>query len=346
MHDLPLVSVIMPIRDEGSHIERTLSAVLDQDYPHERLEVIVAEGLSRDDTRERVLAMSRRDPRVRLVDNPHGIVSTGFNRALAEARGSVIVRMDGHTQTPRDYVRHCVLELERTGADNVGGRWTSVGEGPFGRAVALAMSSPFGVGDALFRWSSREGWVDTVPFGAWRRELFERVGPFDEELVRNQDDEHNCRIRERGGRVYLSARLSSRYTVRGTPRALWKQYFEYGLWKVRVLQLHPRQMRPRQFAPPLLVAALGAVAVLSLVWPGGPWPLIVVGGVYAATCLGASLVAVVRHGSPLELIPRVAAAFAILHLAYGTGFLAGLVRFCHRWRVRADRPDTAQPATT
>src|SRR5262245_34169273 len=200
--DLPLVTVIMPVRQEAGFIARSLGAVLAQEYPVERLEVLVADGGSTDGTREIVQAHQARHPNLRLVDNPGQIVPTGLNAALRHARGEVIVRVDGHTEIAPDYVLECVSALRRMGADNVGGRMNAIGEGPFGEAVALATSSPFGIGNARFHYSDREEWVDTVYMGAWPREVFARIGLFDEELVRDQDEEFNYRLLGLGGRIW------------------------------------------------------------------------------------------------------------------------------------------------
>ncbi|HWC64859.1 MAG TPA: glycosyltransferase, partial [Thermoanaerobaculia bacterium] len=268
---------------------------------------------------------------VTVVDNPEGIVPTGMNRAIAVARGDVVVRVDGHTIVDPDYVRQCVSALRRSGAQNVGGRMTAVGEGAFARAVAAATSSRFGVGGARFHYSGREEWVDTVYMGAWPKSVLDALGGFDPEMVRDQDDELNYRLRERGGRILLCPLIRSRYFNRPTVRSLARQYFQYGWWKVRVMQKHPRQMRPRQFAPPALAAGLGAAAAASLVWRPAVGALALLAGTYAAADLAASAAAARRSGaSPL----LVGVAFATLHLSYGFGFLSGLARFWNRWDVR------------
>src|SRR5262245_11255852 len=330
----PSVTVIMPIRNEASFIERSLGAVLAQDYPAEKLEVLIADGRSTDATRERVLSLGRGTPQVRVavVDNPGRIVPTGMNASIALARGEVIVRVDGHTIVERDYVQRTIEALTRTGADCVGGRMDPVSESAFGRAVALATSSPFGVGGARFHYSAREEWVDTVYMGGWRREVFERVGHFDEEMVRNQDDELSYRIRENGGRILLDPSIRSRYYPRTTPRSLWRQYFQYGYWKVRVMQKHPLQMRARQFAPPLMTAAL---AVSALAAPFAAWAragLALVGGAYLVANVIASAWTA-RRGDAASA-PWLPVVFAILHLSYGAGFLTGLLRFAGRWGER------------
>ena len=343
MSERPRVTVIMPIRNEASFIERSLGAVLAQDYPADRLEVLVADGLSTDKTREVVAELARRHPdiAVAVVDNPGRIVPTGMNACLRRASGEVIVRVDGHTIVEPDYVRRCVDALERTGADCAGGRMDPVSESGFGRAVALATASPFGVGGARFHYSSTEEWVDTVYMGAWRREVFDRVGRFDEEMVRNQDDELSYRIRARGGRVLLDPSIRSAYYPRSTLRSLWRQYFQYGYWKVRVLQKHALQMRARQFAPPAFVVALAALAAFAPFAAAGRAWLAGLVGVYLTANLAASAWAARRADA--RSAPWLPVVFAVLHVSYGAGFLAGLARFLGRWGDRAPAPVAARP---
>jgi glycosyltransferase involved in cell wall biosynthesis len=318
----------MPVRQEAVHVAATVGAVLAQDYPADRFEVVVADGMSDDGTREALEGLRKTHPNLVIVDNPGRIAPTGLNAAIRASRGSVIVRIDGHTRVAPDYVRACVSALERTGADNAGGKMTALGDGAFGEAVAAATSSPFGVGNARFHYSDREEWVDTVYLGAWPRRVFDRIGLFDEELVRDQDDELNYRLRASGGRILLSPSIRSWYTVRGTPTKLWRQYFQYGFWKVRVLQKHPRQMQPRQFVPGAFVAGLVGLCATAAVSPiarGGLAALALVYGV--ADVFAASAAARGRW----RLAPAIALTFPILHLAYGSGFLAGIVRFAGRW---------------
>ncbi len=329
--ELPRVSVILPVRNEARWIASCLDAVLAQDYPPAKLEILVADGASQDGTREFVSARARQDPRILLLDNPEHIVATGMNRALKQASGDVIVRVDGHTLIAPDYVRQCVLALTRTAAACVGGRMNAVGQGAVGRAVALATSSRFGVGGARFHYLEQAAWVDTVYLGAWRRDLFTRLGPFDEELVRNQDDELSYRIRAQGGQILLSPAIRSRYFCRATLGSLWRQYFQYGYFKVRVLQKHPRQMQPRQFIPPLFLLVL-LTSLLSA--PGSTtarFVLATISAAYTAANFGASLWTARRAWRTLPLLPPV---FACLHFAYGTGFLWGLLRFARRFGER------------
>jgi succinoglycan biosynthesis protein ExoA len=328
----PFVTVIMPIRNEADFIERSLGAILTQDYPHSKMEVLISDGMSNDSTRALIQDMAARHPNVSLsiIDNPGRIVPTGFNLALKQRKGDIVVRVDGHTIIAPDYVRECVSALERTGADNAGGRMNAFGQTTFGKAVALATSTPFGVGGARFHYSEDEEWVDTVYLGAWRSKVFDQIGGFDEEFVRNQDDEFNYRLRANNGRILLSPRIKSEYYPRSSPRALWRQYYQYGLYKVRVMQKHTLQMQPRHFAPVLLVAGLVVTALLAILVPS-MWVLFAgLAGVYAIANLGASAMTAFRsQPSYILILPLV---FAILHFSYGSGFAVGLVRFATRWR--------------
>ena len=325
------VSVLMPVRNEARFIERSLGAVLTQDYPHNLLEVIIADGMSTDNTRQIIhdLAASCPSIKVRIVDNPGLIVATGLNLALEQTHGDVIVRVDGHTIIAPDYVRQCVSALDASGADNVGGRMEAVSNSSFGKAVSLATSTPFGVGGGRFHYSRLQEWVDTVYMGAWPRQVFERIGLFDEEQIRNQDDELNYRLRGSGGRILLSPMIKSQYYNRSTPLSLWRQYYQYGYWKVRVMQKHPKQMRPRQFLPTLFVASLMLALVLAPFSTFALWGAVLVVGIYIGANFAAAVLTAVR--SDWRLVPHVALAFAILHLSYGLGFLAGLVKFWRCW---------------
>ena len=277
--------------------------------------------------------MQTRHANLRLIDNPGRIAPTAMNRGIDEARGDCIVRIDGHTIVDSDYVRESIAALRRSGAACVGGRMEAVSETLCGRVIACATSSPFGVGGARFHYSQQEETVDTVYLGAWWREQLKFVGGFDEELVRNQDDELNARFRERGMRVLLSPSIKSVYYNRSTIRKLWRQYYQYGYWKVRVMQKHPRGMCLRHFVAPAFV--LSIIVALMLAAFGGALglasllPLLAVTGVYLAANLTASISVARRHG--WSLLPLLPLAFATLHFAYGTGFLIGLIRFAARW---------------
>ena len=327
---LPLVAIILPIRNEAASIKTCLDAIIMQNYPQNLMNTLIIDGLSSDNSRELIKIFLRDHPKFRykIFDNPRKIVPTGMNIALRHALGEIIIRVDGHTIIAPDYIRQCVEALQSSGADNVGGKMNAVGMNAFGRAVAIATSSPFGVGGARFHFSEKEEWVDTVYMGAWPRRVFEKIGLFDEELVRDQDDEFNYRLREAGGKILLSPKIKSEYTVRGTPKSLWKQYFQYGYWKVRVLQKHPRQMSLWQFVPPIFVFVLFLFPFLAI-YPRLRIFAFLTPIAYLVANLSASIYGASRHGwRHLFLLLLV---YAILHLSYGLGFLVGLVRFWNRW---------------
>jgi glycosyltransferase involved in cell wall biosynthesis len=337
----PLVSVILPIRNEAQHIARSLGAVLAQDYPADRMEVMVVDGMSTDGTREIVESMRAGSHRVHLIDNARRIAPTALNAAIARARGEILVRVDGHCEIERDYVRRCVEHLRNDGVDGVGGPLQTIGESLVAGGIAVAMSSTFGVGDSAFRTvSNKTMLVDTIAFPAYTRDIVERVGLFDEELVRNQDDDYNYRLRKIGAKVLLASDVRSRYYSRSSLRSLWRQYFQYGYWKVRVMQKHPLQMRPRQFVPPLFVGALLlslAAAPFSFIF--GAWfalPCGLTAGSYAlANFLASGSITARRRDWSLFLLLPI--AFAILHVSFGLGFLVGLVKFRNRWGDHDDR---------
>lgn len=327
---LPFVTAIMPVRNEADWLERSLGAVLGQDYPMDRFELLVADGDSDDGSRKMLDEYARKDPRVKIIANPERIVATGLNRAIRAARGSVIARVDAHTVLANDYIRCGVDALERTGADNVGGPMVTSGGGPIGEAVSRAMGSRLGIG-ASFHFADNEHESDTTYMGMWPRAVFERVGLFDEELVRNQDDELNYRIRAAGGRVIVSPLLRSRYQNRQSWSALLRQFFDYGVWKVRVLQKHPRQMSLRHFIPPGFDLFLVAAIAASPFCPG-------LGRLAVAALLGYFLVmgavSIAGAGGVAGRL-RLFAAFTAIHHAWAMGFVFGFLRFAPRW-LRAE----------
>jgi cellulose synthase/poly-beta-1,6-N-acetylglucosamine synthase-like glycosyltransferase len=335
---LLLVSIIIPIRNESAFIQRSLGAVLAQDYPRQLLEVWVADGNSTDDTRAQIHHVCQQFPDfcVNIVDNPDQFMPMGFNRALSQARGDVIIMLGGHAEVAPDYVSQCVRLLSETDADCVGGAMETLATTPTGQVIALAMSSPFGVGGVAFRTlPEKEMEVDTSVFAAYRREVFQKIGGLDEEMIRNQDDEFNYRLRSQSGKILFAPSIRSRYYSRATFSSLWRQYFQYGLYKVRVLQKHPRQMSLRQFIPPLFVLALLFSALLAF-FPATRFLSLVVPTVYVFANIAASTLTAFRANKTRQLpfaiyhflLPF---TFGILHLSYGLGFLLGIFKFWNRW---------------
>jgi glycosyltransferase involved in cell wall biosynthesis len=296
------------------------------------MEILIVDGISTDDTREIVLGLAKQHGNIRLIDNPKGIAPTALNLGLAEARGEIIVRVDGHCEIATDYVRRCVEHLTNDGVDAVGGPIETVGETRTAKMIALAMSSPFGVGGSSFRTlKDRAQLVDTVAFPGFTRAAIEKAGPFDEELVRNQDDEYSYRLRKLGGRIMLSPKLRSRYYSRSSLSTLWRQYFQYGYWKVRVMQKHWQQMRAYQFAPAVFVSLLSLALILSPFSSVARIMFVAMASTYAATNVVVSLRTLTRNS--WKGLPALIASFAVLHFAYGFGFLGGLAYFWNCWGV-------------
>jgi len=326
MRPEPLVSVIVPIRNEAATIGRCLAALAAQDYPAERVEIIVVDGASDDGTPAVVRAAATVDPRVRLLHNSARFAPQAMNLGLAAARGEIIARVDGHAIVPTDFISRTVDALRRReDVDCVSGALDTRGRTPTGRAIAAVMSSTAGVGPARFRTgASSERLVDTVAFPVYRRRVLERVGGFDEELVRNQDDELNLRLTRAGGRILLLPDLRIVYLCQGTIRGVWRQYFQYGFWKVRVIQKHGRAASWRHVVPAALVGAL-VVALLALVAGVLRVPAAALVAAYLGFVLVSGVALAHRHGA--RLAPRIVAALVTLHLAYGTGFWSGLATF-------------------
>ena len=320
---IPVVTVIIPMRNEGDHVRPCLEAVLAQDYPPEQMEVLVVDGRSTDHSREVVAEYAARYPHLRLLDNPRRITPAALNVGIIQSRGRYLVRVDAHTVIAPDYVRQCVTLLESTDAANVGGRMQPVGQTYIGQAVALSTTSLFGIGDSRFHYDTRKQYVDTVYMGAFRRKIFDQVGLFDEELIRNQDYELNIRIRRAGGKILLGPDIVSYYTPRSSLCGLWRQYFQYGRWKVRTLQKHPYSLRWRQAVPPLFVGVFWGSLLLGIFWPAVFWLFALVTGCYLLANLVASTIVASRGGwGYFPLLPIV---FATIHFAWGLGFWRGLI---------------------
>lgn len=330
-----IVSVIVPVRNEARTIERFLTSLAALDVGDLDWEVIAADGMSDDGTREVLASWAHKWPKLTVIDNPHGYVSHGLNAALHAARGDVIIRMDAHTEYAPDYIRQCIALLEETGADNVGGPALTRATGWMQRTIAAAYHSRFASGGAKFHDPTYEGPVDTVPYGCWRRGTLDRAGLFDESLARNQDDELNLRIilsrGRNGGQVWQSPRIRSWYWPRRSLWALFAQYFQYGFWKVAVIRKHHRLASWRHLAPGFCVLLAIALAAASFVWR---WPIAVLVALaiaYIIASLWASIITAHREG--WDLLPALPVVFAVYQVAYGLGFLAGVAarrRFPHR----------------
>lgn len=319
---MALVSVIVPCRNEAAHIAPFVAALLAQRLPAGlAMEVVVADGRSDDGSREQLAALAAADARLRWIDNPARITPVALNRAIAAAGGEIVVRMDVHTRYADDYLAQCIAALRSSGATCVGGPWRAQ-DGP-GRAgvIAAAFGSRFGAGGALSRRVDHSGEVDTVYLGAWRRADLLRLGGFDETLVRNQDDELALRIVRSGGRVWQSAAIRSWYQPRASFSALFRQFWQYGYWKLAVIRKHRLPASPRHLVPFAFVAVLAALALAAPWSRGAALALAALLAAYALAALAAALAAAPKR--PLRW-PGVAWAFACMHLGYGLGFARAL----------------------
>lgn len=335
----PRVSLLVAMRNEAGYIEHCLASVFTQDYPAERLEVWVLDGESTDGSRQIAGKLCEGRSNCHVISNPGITQAEGWNLGIERSTGDVIGILSAHAELARDYVSKAVETLQRTGADLVGGPMHATAPGRVGRAIALATSTPFGMGSGRFHYTEREEEVDTVYMGLCWREMYRRVGRFDVRMVRNQDDELSYRLRRHGGRIICNPAIRSRYHNRTTFRSLWRQYFQYGYWKVEVMRRHPRQMRLRQFVPPTFVAVLLSSTILSVFEPLGWWLLALTGGVYGLTSLACSVwTARDRNWWAFPLLPM---AFATLHVGYGLGFLKGGMDYLiRRWQGRSNLAQT------
>ena len=322
----PYISVIIPCRNEARHIRATVASLLVQAEPPGGCELLVVDGMSDDGTREILSELASREPRLKILDNPERITPVAFNRGIRAARGRVIVLMGAHNRYAPDYLLQTARVLEETGADNVGGAMVCEGENYIQRAIALAFHSPFAAGAARWHKPDYEGPADTVFGGAYRRELFERLGFFDEELVRNQDDEFNLRLARAGGKIWQSPRIKSWYQPRASLAKLFQQYYQYGYWKVRVIQKHKLPASIRHLVPGAFVVSLAGLAILALAGVKvAAVGLAALAGLYLLANLGASILTAASGGwSYLPIVPIV---FAAYHFGYGLGFWSGVWKF-------------------
>lgn len=330
------VSIVIPMFNEARHVPRLVDDLARQDYDGE-VEIIVADGGSTDGSAELLEKHAEKAGlTLTVIDNPERAVPSGLNRCIALARGDLIIRMDCHSRFPADYVRRCVEVAEQTDAWNVGGRVVPRGETAMERAVAAAMDSPFGgigwtrFGDAPGRFD-----VDTVTFGAFRPHVFSTVGLFDETLVRDQDDELNLRIRRAGGRIVLDTGIVTHYTPRGTLRGVFRQYFEYGLWKPAVMRKHRAVLGARSLAPVAFVGSIATLASASILSRRARWALAAETAAYATGATAFGVLALRRSAEPMRLLPRVMATFLAFHVGYGSGMAAGIVRDLREPSARA-----------
>ncbi len=325
---MPLVSVVVPCYNEQDTIGLLLDALHNQSFPLAELEVVIADGLSTDRTREAIAAYQASHPELalRVVDNPRKIIPAGVNAAIRAARGEWIVRLDAHSIPKPTYIERCLAALQAGCGDNVGGVW-EIRPGSAGwlaQSIALAAAHPLGAGDARYRVGGQAQAVDTVPFGAFHRSLLEQVGFFDETLLTNEDYEFNVRVRRAGGVVWMDPQISTVYFARSTLGALARQYWRYGYWKARMLRRYPETLRWRQLLPPLFTASLAGLGLLSLVWRPVGWLLAAEILAYTLALFTVGLRAAWQKRQPALAI-GLPLAMGTMHLTWGSAFLWSFV---------------------
>lgn len=318
---LPFVTVVMVVRNEAPFMARALELVLAQDYPRDRMEIIVADGLSDDGTRDVLAEYQAKYPFIQVVNNPGRIVASGLNVAIDRSQGELIVRIDGHGQVATDFVSQVVqLMDEHPEAWCAGGPIVHAGTNLFGEAVAVAMSHPLGVGLATHRFEDYEGYVEGAHFPTFRKWIFDRIGKFDEGLVRTEDDEFNYRIAQAGGKVYVSPRVRYVYYVRDRLGKLFRQYFQYSFWRIPVIKKHKKPTTLRQVVPPLFFLAVFVLLGVGI-WLRQPWIALALPAIYLVALIAVAISVIPRKG--LAVAALVPLAVATMHFAYALGIAYG-----------------------
>lgn len=324
----PLVSVVIPCRNEEKTIHLVLEALFKQSFPLQDMEIVIADGLSTDGTRREIHAFSETHPAlfIRLVDNPKQVIPSGLNIAIRACTGDLIVRMDAHSLPNPDYVQRCFDAHQEGKAENVGGVWkiSPQNNSWMARSIAAAAANPFAVGDAHYRFTEKAAYVDTVPYGSYKRKLFDRIGYFDESLLANEDYEFNTRIRQSGGRIWLDPAIQCTYFARATFAALAKQYWGYGFWKAQMLKRYPETLRWRQALPPLFVLGLIVLALAGFFWHQAWLALAVVFGLYLVIQFVPAIKISLKNGDIL-LSLGVVLATLVMHFSWGIALIVGIL---------------------
>lgn len=320
------VTILVPCRNEEKNIASCLNSIINQDYPKNLIEVLIIDGMSTDRTRFIIKNYIDKYNFIKLLDNPKKIVPSALNLGIKAATGDIIIRMDVHTKYAEDYVTQCIKILNQTSADNVGGPWVASGESYVQKAIAKAFQSKFSSGGAGSHNHKYTGYIDSVYLGCWKKSTLEKIGLFDEELVRNQDDELNLRIIRSGGKIWQSSSIKSWYYPRSSIRSLFKQYMQYGYWKVRVIQKHKIPASIRHIIPGTFLVFLTISLLLGIKFKISRLFFILMIGTYLIFNLIATL-SICKKPQNWKYIPIIPFVLAAFHLGYGYGFLRGLLDF-------------------
>lgn len=330
------VSVVIPVYNEEKYIAKCIESVLKQDYPKEKMEVIFVDGNSSDRTREIMQSYVKKYPHLRVLNNPKKTVQYALNIGIRDANGKYIVRFDAHAEYAPDYVSKCIEYLEKTGADNVGGPTVVRGKTEMQNVIAAAYHSPFALGGGKCHYEDYEGYADTVSFGAYRKKKAIELGLYDENFPRSEDDEFNYRLVKNGGKIYITPQIKSVYYPRDNLKALFKQYFEYGMWKVAVIKKHKKPARISHLVPMCFVLFLIVFGVGSFI---SSYIAAIFGSVivlYAALNTYYSLLN--RHITGLKNGIMLFVVHLVFHVSYGLGFLGGIYKFLLKLGVNFKTP--------
>lgn len=321
--DYIIVSVVTPVYNESKYIDKCIKSLLEQDYPMNNMEWIFVDGNSTDDTVERIKKYQAQYPKlIKIKSNPKKIVPYAMNIGIASSKGKYIVRLDAHADYKEDYISKCVYYLDNSDAENVGGMAETKANGFVGNCIAKMLSSRFGVGNSEFRTNGKSGYVDTVPFGAFRREVFSKYGGYDERLVRNQDNEMNYRIRKNGGKIFLSDDIHLSYYCRDSIKGISDMAKKNGLWNVITMKLCPGAMGIRHFIPLVFVLSIIVLGALGLFLRFFWWLLFIELCLY----LTLDIIFTIRISSSIRELLIILILFPIFHISYGVGSLKGIVK--------------------
>jgi glycosyltransferase involved in cell wall biosynthesis len=331
------ISIICPCCNEEEHIESCINSILAQDFPKENLEFFIVDGRSTDKTREMISGYTTKYAFVHLLDNPDRTVPYALNIGIREAKGEVIMRIDAHSNYPKNYVSVLVKYLFELNVDNVGGVWNIIPANSTARAISIAVGSshPFGVGNSMFKIGTNKMMeVDTVPFGCYRRDVFERIGYFDEELTRNQDNEFNARLKNAGGKIYLIPEVVINYMARDTWRKTYRMYYQYALFSPLVNRKLGMPDSIKRLIPALFFCGLIIGIMLSFISKIFLWVLIPVISIYILAAISISFIMANKWKKPM-LIFCLPVTFFLMHLAYASGYIAGTYRVISRTKFEA-----------
>lgn len=324
--DLPFVSVILPVYNEMGYVGPCLESLLNNTYPANRYEILVIDGRSTDGTREYIEALARQDARVRLIDNPRRFLAPGINIGIREARGELLTRMDGHGVAAPDFIERSVEALrEHPDAWCAGGPVNTVARSFIGQVIATAIRVPVGIGGPAYRTGNVEGYVPTVLQGTYRREVFERIGLLDENMIRTEDDDLHIRLHQAGGRIYITPKVRSDHYARESLSKVARQYYQYGYWRIPIILKYGKPATLRQVVPLAFVLSWLALVVAALLWRPALYALVGLVGVYLLVLLAGAIMAMRKHSFLVGLCTP--AVFPLLHFGYGLGSLLAVLRF-------------------